>query len=257
MSPRTPANCGLAARAIKNFGFRSLALVALPDNGKEYFGDHARGAAWRAWDVLSEADRPPTLSAASGGLRVLVAVDPDPPPEIPRVSLESAADLALADPDGTGFLFGRESSGLTRDELMWASHALVLPTVPEYVDLNVAQAVLLVAAEIHRTGLRRGSPPEADPAPPRAPHAAIERLVRRAAAWLLAIGYAHPTRPGWRRARGLLRLLLRAEPRPHEIALLLGVVADAQKSRRGGTGRPAPTAALPASERSGRSLPRS
>jgi tRNA C32,U32 (ribose-2'-O)-methylase TrmJ len=233
MSPRTPANGGLAARAIKNFGFRSLALVALPENGKDYFGDHARGAAWRAWDVLAAADTPATISEARARLRVLVAVDPDPAAEIPRVSLERAAELALEDPDGTGFLFGRESSGLTRDELTWASHALVLPTVADYVDLNVAQAVLLVAAEVHRTRLRGGSGLREAPRPPRASYDAVERLVRRAAAWLLVIGFARPTRPGWRRARGLLRLLLRAGPRPHEIDLLLGVVSDAEKSRRG------------------------
>ena len=234
MSPRTPANCGLAARALKNFGFRSLSLVALPENGRDYFGDHARGAAWRAWDVLAGAETPATLAVARAGLRVLVAVDPHPPAEIPRVALEEAAALALEDLDGTGFLFGRESSGLTRDELLWATHALVLPTAPDYVDLNLAQAVLLVAAEVHRERLRRGTSRAAAPAPSRATYAAIERLASRAAAWLLAIGYAHPSRPGWRRARGLLRMLLRAQPRPHEIDLLLGVVADAERSRRGG-----------------------
>jgi len=239
MSPRTPANGGLAARAIKNFGFRSLALVALPQNGKDYFGDHARGAAWSAWDVLAAAETPPTLSAARARLRVLVAVDPDPPAEIPRLTLESAAALALEDPDGTGFLFGRESSGLTREELLWATHALVLPTAPDYVDLNVAQAVLLVAAEIHRERLRRGGSAPPAPPPPRAGYESVERLARRAAAWLRAIGYAHPSPPGWRRARGLLRMLLRAEPRPHEIALLLGVVADAERSRSAPAAPPA------------------
>jgi TrmH family RNA methyltransferase len=230
MSPRTPANCGLAARALKNFGFRSLSLVALPENGKDYFGDHARGAAWSAWDVLAAAETPGTLREARAKLRVLVAVDPDPPAEIPRLDLEEAAALALEDPDGTGFLFGRESSGLTRDELLWATHALVLPTAPDYVDLNVAQAVLLVAAEIRRARLRRGEPIAAAPSAPAATQEEIERLARRAAAWLRAIGYVQAGRPGWRRARGLLRMLLRARPRPHEIALLLGVVQDAERS---------------------------
>lgn len=232
MSPRTPANCGLAARALKNFGFRSLTLVALPENGKDYFGDHARGAAWGAWDVLAGAATPATLRAARANLRALIAVDPDPPDEIPRLTLEGAASLALADPEGTGFLFGRESSGLTRDELLWATHALVLPTAPDYVDLNLAQAVLLVAAEVRRERLRAGERTVPGVPTEGASYEAIERLARRAAAWLRAIGYVHPGRPGWRRARGLLRLLLRARPRPHEIALLLGVVQDAERAMR-------------------------
>ena len=239
MSPRTPANAGLAARALKNFGFRSLSLVALPNNGKDYFGDHARGAAWRAFDVLLAARTPASLPDARAGLSTLVAVDPEPPNGIPLLTLESAAALALEDPDRTGFLFGRESSGLTRDELDWASHALVLPSSPEYPDLNVAQAVLLVAAEIARARRRRegavGRSP--DPGAP-ASYAEIRRFARRAQAWLLAIGFLHPSRPGLRRGRALLRMLLRSRPRRHEIALLLGVVADAIKARARGAVRP-------------------
>lgn len=233
MSPRTPANAGLAARALKNFGFRSLALVALPDNGKDYFGDHARGAAWRAFDVLLDARTPATLAEAHADLATLIAVDPEPAPEIPRLTLESAAALALDDPDRSGFLFGRESSGLTRDELDWATHALVLPSSPEYPDLNVAQAVLLVAAEIDRERRRRAAGGEIvvpDPGDA-ASGGEIRRLAVRAQAWLLAIGFLHPSRPGLRRGRALLRMLLRCRPRRHEIALLLGVVADAAKGR--------------------------
>jgi tRNA/rRNA methyltransferase len=232
LSPRNPANCGLAARAIKNFGFRSLWLVALPtENGKDYFGDHARGTAWRAWDVLLGARVPGTLGEARSGLRRLVAVDPEPPEGLPVVRLEDAAALACDDPEGTGFLFGRESSGLASEEIYWATHALPLPAAPEYRDLNVAQAVLLVAAEIRRERLRRGgeSPPVPQDLEEVATLGEIQRLVLRASSWLLEIGFAQPT--FWRPARGLLRLLLRARPRRHEISLLLGVVDRARKRR--------------------------
>jgi len=244
MSPRTPANCGLAARALKNFGFRSLSLVALPrDNGRDYFGEHARGAAWKAFDVLRCARTPDTLPAALAGLAVLVAVDPDPPSGIPRISLEEAAALALADPDRTGFLFGRENSGLSNEELLWATHGLVLPSAPDYPELNLAQSVLLVAAEIHRERIRRGEakPPAEGPETEPAGYEEIERLARRAAAWFRETGFARDIEngqrrsfrgAGWRPARGLLRMLLRARPRKHEIALLLGVIHQARLAAR-------------------------
>ena len=231
LSPRNPANCGLAARAIKNFGFRSLRLVALPRQaGKDFFGDHARATAWAACDVLLGAQTPQTLSQARADLRTLVAVDPDPPEGVPAVTLEEAAALALEDLDGTGFLFGRESSGLATRELIRATHALPLPTSSDYRDLNLAQAVLLVAAEIHRSRLRAGLRTGERCEPERlATLGEIDRLVRRAEAWFLRIGFAQPA--FWRPARGLLRLLLRARPRKHEIALLLGVLARARRSR--------------------------
>lgn len=233
MAPRSPANCGAAARALKNFGFRSLALVALPDHpDKDYLGEHARATAWRAFDVLQHAARPATLQAARAPLRTLIAIDPAPPEGVERIGLERMAELALADPDGTGLLFGRENDGLTAEELRWCRHGVALPSTPDYPDLNLAQSVLLVAAEIHRLKLRRAGIPEAPVVPVEAASLRdLHRLVAQAAPWLGEIDFVAGGR--WRPARGLLALLLRARPRPHEIRLLLGVIHQARlKARR-------------------------
>jgi tRNA (cytidine32/uridine32-2'-O)-methyltransferase len=157
--------------------------------------------------------------------------------------VEEAATLVLADPDRTGLLFGRESSGLTNEELDWATHALVLPSAPDYPELNLAQSVLLVAAEIHRERIRRGASaaPTAPPEAAAASYEEIERLARRASVWFREIGFSQDLESddgrrfrgaGWRPARGLLRMLLRARPRKHEIALLLGVLRQARIAAR-------------------------
>jgi tRNA/rRNA methyltransferase len=228
MSPRNPANCGAAARAIKNFGYRSLSLVALPDFAdRDYLGEHARATAWRAFDVLQQARRPATLELARKDLRTLIAVDPSPPPGTPLLTLEQAAALTLEDPDGTGLLFGRENDGLHTDELAWCTHAVVIPTAPEYGDLNLAQSVLLVAWMIFQTQgnvkvARKGKNRFGRPAN----LGEIADFSKRAAVWLKEIDYfkadhAHA-------ARTLLRLLLRARPRPGELTALLGIFSQAR-----------------------------
>ncbi len=232
MSPRSPANCGAAARALKNCGMRSLSLIALEEYAwKDYLGDHARATAWRAYDVLLAARRPASLAEAKRDLTALIAVDPDPPEGVVRLSLTEAADLALSDPDGTGFLFGRENDGLTRQELHGCTHGLAIPTAPDYGDLNLAQSLLLVAWEIHR---RRASaaPPKPD-GERLATHGEIDRLVKRTEAWLRDTHFI--SGDNLRSARGLLKMLLRARPKAYEISLLLGVIHQARwRARRGG-----------------------
>ena len=232
MSPRTPVNCGAAARALKNFGFRSLALIALPEfDNRDYLDDGARAAAWRALDVLQMARRPASLAEARCDLRTLIAVDPAPPEGVPQISLDEAAAFALNDPQGTGLLFGRESSGLTSDELTFCTHSLVIPSDPGYSDLNLAQCVLLVAWEIHR---RKGAPapvviPATGPADENQRPARLGEITfatRRIAAWLRDIDFVPAD--NWRSARGLLRLLIRARPQLWELSLLLGVVHQAR-----------------------------
>jgi tRNA/rRNA methyltransferase len=229
MSPRNPANCGAAARAIKNFGFRSLSLVALPDHpDKDYLGDHARTTAWRAFDVLENARRPATLELARKELRTLIAVDPAPPAGTPVLSLEQAAALTLEDPDGTGLLFGRENDGLHTDELAWCTHAVIIPTAPDYGDLNLAQSVLLVAWTIFQAQGKIATPPGRSKGKQSRPATLgeIGAFSKRAAVWLKEIDYFNGefNAP----ARNLLRLLLRARPRPKELTALLGIVSQAR-----------------------------
>ena len=228
MSPRNPANCGAAARAIKNFGYRSLSLIALPEFAdRDYLGEHARATAWRAFDVLEQARRPATLAIARKDLRTLIAVDPAPPAGTPMLTLAQAAALTLEDPDGTGLLFGRENDGLHTDELAWCTHAVVIPTAPDYGDLNLAQSVLLVAWTIFQA--------QGNLKPPRKGKNRLGRpanlgqvadFSRRAALWLKEIDYfKEDHKPA---ARTLLRLLLRARPRPGELTALLGIIHRAR-----------------------------
>ena len=232
MAPRTPVNCGAAARALKNFGFRSLALIALPEfDNRDYLDDGARATAWRALDVLQMARRPASLAEARSGLRTLIAVDPAPPEGVPQLTLDEAAAFALNDPGGTGLLFGRENSGLTSDELTFCTHSLVIPSDPGYSDLNLAQAVLLVAWEIHRRKTAVAPAPTSpslpdDEALRPARLGEITFTTRRIAAWLRDIDFVPAD--NWRSARALLRLLIRSRPRVWELSLLLGVVHQAR-----------------------------
>jgi TrmH family RNA methyltransferase len=52
------------------------------------------------------------------------------------------------------FVFGRESRGLTNDELKLCTHHLIIPTDREFASLNVAHAAAIVAYEIFKVACR-------------------------------------------------------------------------------------------------------
>jgi tRNA/rRNA methyltransferase len=61
-----------------------------------------------------------------------------------------------------GVLFGPERTGMTSDEVSWATGILSIPLNPEYTSLNLAQAVLLVAYHFWRYAEERFQPGRED-----------------------------------------------------------------------------------------------
>lgn len=68
-----------------------------------------------------------------------------------------AAEIVLSLPRGekTGILFGRESSGLTNDEVAMADSIISIPTFKKFSSLNLAQAVNIVGYELWNRGLEQ------------------------------------------------------------------------------------------------------
>lgn len=67
---------------------------------------------------------------------------PLPPPPLPS-------------PGQVGILFGREDNGLYNSEVAKADRLLTIDSDPDFYSLNLGQAVLLVAYQLHRGRARR------------------------------------------------------------------------------------------------------
>ena len=140
----------------------------------------ARALAYGAWDVLDGARH----AALAAPRRSAVRRSSRPPRAgAGGATLDSLRAVARSAPSGRGrvaIVFGPEATGLRRDELDLCPWRIHIPTAAEHSSLNLAQAVMVVAYEIHLSG---GSAAGRPPQP--APRAAFEGAVggaRRGAA---------------------------------------------------------------------------
>lgn len=224
-----PGNIGSAARAMKTMGLSDLVLV-----GPRHF-PHADATAMasgaddlldavRVFETLPEAIANCSLAiGASARLR-----STEVPPRPPRAIAEDLpAMLAADDQARVAFVFGREKSGLTNAELDHCRWLLHVPTNPDYMSLNLAMAVQVVAYEL-RLAFTGGDVEATEPAAPRATQAAVENLFTHLEQTLIDVEFLDPDNPRLLMRR-LRRLLHRAEPDADEVNILRGILTAVQK----------------------------
>jgi len=147
-------NIGAVARVMKNTGLRKLTLVSSTHCGPE---TEAQPTASGAYEIVEQArsltDVPEALDSmvmvvgASGRLgrkRVTALTPEEVVPEL--------MDAALSGP--VACVFGRESRGLTNDELKLCTHHMIIPTDARFASMNLAHAVAVTGYEIFRRGCR-------------------------------------------------------------------------------------------------------
>jgi tRNA/rRNA methyltransferase len=144
--PSHPGNIGAAARAMKTMGLADLRLVAplrAPVAEDVWMATH--GA-----DVLAAARTHATLAEAIADCTAAFALSARPREWSPPVlDVRAAAERAAANDAPVAFVFGNESAGLTNDELFACQHLVHIPADPKNSSLNLAQAVQVVAYELH------------------------------------------------------------------------------------------------------------
>ncbi|MCX5788397.1 MAG: RNA methyltransferase [Elusimicrobia bacterium] len=132
--PRDPNNIGAAARAMANFGLSDLWVVAPhPPVWRE--AKSAVGAA----ALLKRAREARTLEEALAGCRGVWATS-SMKGRRPRVPVCDLPDFPPA-PGRTAVLFGPEKTGLTAEELAYASAVLRIRTTAACPSMNLAAAV--------------------------------------------------------------------------------------------------------------------
>jgi TrmH family RNA methyltransferase len=165
--PQDPVNIGATVRAMKNMGLGTLNLV----RPVEYDPVRLEGIAHGTRDVIDRIRRFDDFDAAVAGCVRVVGFTArrraarwavtTPRQEAP-VALQAAAEGPVA------YVFGREDSGLP-NEILDRAHALVMIPTTEHASLNLAQAVMVGAYELHlaaHDATRELAPPRKAAPPP-------------------------------------------------------------------------------------------
>jgi len=157
LEPESAGNIGSVARSMKNFGQDDLWII----NPKTPIDIHARALAMHGFDVLSSAKIMFDLDKALMGIDIVAgttAVTAKSPTNIARTAA-TPKELAFALSSTRGnvaLVFGRESSGLTNQEIERCDFLVTIPASHAYNVLNISTAVSIILYEIFQQD-RRGN----------------------------------------------------------------------------------------------------
>ncbi|HSP14529.1 MAG TPA: RNA methyltransferase [Thermoanaerobaculia bacterium] len=215
VEPQEAGNVGAVARAMKNFGFADLVIVGTHPQLLPVAGWWASGAD----DLLARARFAATLQEALADTHLTVATTSmrgrTTPADFTPYSLAEEFS-SLAEGRRMALVFGREDSGLTREELVLCQRTAAIPTNDQFPTMNLAQAACVFCFAL--STLARGAPSR-EPAPA----ALIERMHERLEALLLEVGFLHANNPD-RIYDDIRAIFGRSGLDEREATILLGIV---------------------------------
>ncbi|MBD3388541.1 MAG: TrmJ/YjtD family RNA methyltransferase [Candidatus Altiarchaeales archaeon] len=155
VEPKYDGNIGSVARAMRNFGFRDLALVKPPEIGSEGRRNsmHARelmedARVYGSFDEMKEDFDflvGTTAKVAGDGNTLRTPVFPE------------ELSVALDSKGRVGLLFGREDYGLLNEEIRECDMLVTIPANPEYPTMNLAMSVAVILYELSKQANKRRS----------------------------------------------------------------------------------------------------
>ena len=160
IQPTHPGNIGATARAMANMGLRDLVLVDPVDFPSPVANARAAGAD----QILDQAKVVSSLDQAIADCTLVIGTTarsrsiqwPEHEPQI------AAEQVAAHNGGPVALLFGRESSGMTNEELERCRFLIRIPVNPDFMSLNLGSAVTVILYEMRKhclTGLQaEGSP---------------------------------------------------------------------------------------------------
>lgn len=229
-------NVGGAARAMKNMGFDELYLVK-PCDFRVHDG-YARASG--ADDLIDNAVVCDTLSDALKGCTLVFGTSARARAmQWEDCSLREAVSSldSAAEHEKIAFVFGRERSGLTNEELELCHRRLHIPSNPDFSSLNLAAAVQLVTYELStrlntQVVLKRTT----DKLEEGGEVAAVDDMDRffdHLESTLISIAFLDPENPRLLMRR-LRRFYNRGRPSKMELNIFRGILAATDR-RTGGT----------------------
>ncbi len=223
--PSHPGNIGATARAMKNMGLNELYLVK-----PKLFPHHeATVRASGADDILRSACVVDTLADALVGCQLTFATSArnrrlEWPLCTPR---EAASQIGQQPHLKSAIVFGRESSGLTNDELSLCQTHIHIPTQEEFSSLNLAAAVQVIVYELLATNEKVINEQNSN-AETLATMDEQNRLIEHLRGIMIHVNFLNPRQPR-KLTQRLRRLIARAKISQTEVNILRGFLSAVDK----------------------------
>lgn len=146
VEPELSRNIGSVARVMKNFGFYNLILVNPVKIDEESYK-----LAVHAEDILNSALIVKSIEEALSYVDVSVATSVNTGGGVLRnyIPVESIAEKMSSDLK-VGIVLGRESTGLTNEEVEICDTLTTIPTDRRYPTMNVSHALAIILYEIFK-----------------------------------------------------------------------------------------------------------
>ena len=239
--PQIGENIGAAARAMWNFGFNRLKIVAPRDGWPSIEAERNSAGALESsvkvdvFDTLQDAIKEDHyVYATTARPRDLVKPVVNPQEAAKAIALSELSKLPEeTQSHKTAMVFGAERTGLTNDELSLCHTIVTIPTNPYFSSLNLAQSVLLLCWE-----MARAREPEEEYAPLHLPtknsdfatQEELENFFSRLETELDNGDFfkAPDLRPTM--MRNIRTLFMRAEPTDQELRTLHGIISALKKA---------------------------
>lgn len=160
VEPESAGNIGAVARSMKNFALSDLWIV----NPKTPITIEARAFAMHGYDVLKKAKRVKNLRQALRkldlvvGTSAIVASSQSNVTRVPMAPPELARRIAMFN-GNVGIVFGRESAGLSNEEIEYCDLMVTIPANRNYNILNIASAASIIFYELFQTSKTHMGPP--------------------------------------------------------------------------------------------------
>jgi tRNA (cytidine32/uridine32-2'-O)-methyltransferase len=234
-------NIGAAARAMKNMGITQLVLV---DPIAVIDGDaivRASGAS----EILDSCIIVSNLEEAVAGCGLVIGTSARgrhiPWPLCSPRECGAKAKQAVLNNNSVALVFGRESRGLTNEELHKCNAHVHIPTNPDFSSLNIAAAVQVMCYEMRMAAMEETL---ADGASANkigqwgvewdyevAPHGDVERFFDHLKDSLVDIGFLDPNTPKQLMTR-LRRMFQRTALDTMEVGMMRGILAAVQRKAK-------------------------
>ncbi|HAW92293.1 MULTISPECIES: tRNA (cytosine(32)/uridine(32)-2'-O)-methyltransferase TrmJ [unclassified Arsukibacterium] len=219
-------NIGSVARAMKTMGLSQLCLVApktAPD-GQAY------ALAAGASDILASATTFDSLAEAVADCALVVGSSARSRTlSWPMLEPRECAQLAVAQSkQPVAVVFGRESSGLSNEELQLCNYHVCIAANPQYSSLNLAMAVQIVCYELRMAYLEHQSVSPDTELTAYPSSAQMENFYQHLEVALQHTGFIIKQHPGVVMTK-LKRLFNRARPEEAEYNILRGILTSMQR----------------------------
>ena len=139
--PQLSENIGACARGMKNFNFLKLTVI---DPKPIFPNDKILATSVGAKNIINKSKVYDDLEPALKNIDYVIATSARfRNKNIKHINLEDLKKINFK--KKIGFLFGSEASGLSNDEVSYASYTLQIPTNSNFRSLNLSHSLIIIA----------------------------------------------------------------------------------------------------------------